>query len=49
MKNLKAVISVAPEKCVNCHRCIAVCPSKFCNDASGSKMLLLRKDQVVNN
>lgn len=36
MENLKAVISVDPEKCVNCHRCIAVCPSKFCNDASGS-------------
>ena len=36
MENLKAVIYVDPEKCVNCHRCIAVCPSKFCNDASGS-------------
>ncbi|MCR5061983.1 MAG: 4Fe-4S binding protein [Treponema sp.] len=36
MENLKAVIYVDPKKCVNCHRCIAVCPSKFCNDASGS-------------
>ena len=31
---LKQVISLDPEKCVNCHRCIAVCPSKFCNDGS---------------
>ena len=22
------------KKCVNCHRCIAVCPSKFCNNGS---------------
>ncbi|MCR5286225.1 MAG: 4Fe-4S binding protein [Treponema sp.] len=31
---LKQVISLDSEKCVNCHRCIAVCPSKFCNDGS---------------
>lgn len=36
MQGLKPVIFVDPEKCVNCHRCVAVCPSKFCNDASGS-------------
>ncbi len=35
MENLRPVISVDSEKCVNCHRCIAVCPSKFCNDGSG--------------
>ena len=35
MENLKPVISVIKEKCVNCHKCIAVCPSKFCNDGSG--------------
>lgn len=35
MENLKPVIFVDPEKCVNCHRCISVCPSKFCNDGSG--------------
>ena len=35
MENLRPVISVDAEKCVNCHRCIAVCPSKFCNDGSG--------------
>ena len=31
---ISKVISVDPEKCVNCHQCIAVCPSKFCNDGS---------------
>ena len=32
---LSSVISVDPENCVNCHRCIAVCPAKYCNDSSG--------------
>lgn len=32
---LKPVIFVDKDKCVNCHRCIAVCPSKMCNDGSG--------------
>lgn len=35
MENLRPVIYVDPEKCVNCHRCISVCPAKFCNDGSG--------------
>ena len=35
MPELKPVIFVDKDKCVNCHRCIAVCPSKMCNDASG--------------
>ena len=35
MENLKPVIFVDPEKCVNCHKCITACPAKFCNDASG--------------
>ena len=33
---LTSVIFVDKDKCVNCHRCIAVCPSKMCNDGSGS-------------
>lgn len=33
--HLSQVIGVEPEKCVNCHRCIAVCPVKFCNVAVG--------------
>lgn len=35
MNKLKPVIAVDKNKCVNCHRCVAVCPSKFCNDGSG--------------
>ena len=31
---LQPVIKVDPEKCVECHQCIQVCPVKFCNDAS---------------
>ncbi len=34
-KTLRPVVSIDKDKCVNCHRCIAVCPSKFCNDGSG--------------
>lgn len=29
------VLEVIKEKCVNCQKCIAVCPVKFCNDGSG--------------
>lgn len=35
MTELRPVIFVDKDKCVNCHRCIAVCPSKMCNDGSG--------------
>lgn len=34
--SLKPVIQVDADKCVNCHRCIAVCPSKLCNNGAGS-------------
>jgi uncharacterized Fe-S center protein len=33
---LSPVIRVIEEKCVNCHKCIAVCPVKACNDGSGN-------------
>lgn len=33
---LTKVIEVDREKCTNCHRCIAVCPVKYCNDGSGT-------------
>ncbi|MBN2651653.1 MAG: 4Fe-4S binding protein [Spirochaetales bacterium] len=36
----RAVIQVDPEKCVNCHQCIKVCPSKFCNDGAGDHIEL---------
>ncbi len=32
--NLRPVIQIDAEKCVTCHRCISVCPVKFCNNAS---------------
>lgn len=39
MKNtitLSHILDVNEEKCVNCHKCIAVCPIKYCNDGSGN-------------
>lgn len=33
--SLAKVIDVDKEKCQNCHACISICPSKFCNDGSG--------------
>ena len=33
--SLSKIIDVDAEKCQNCHACITVCPSKFCNDGSG--------------
>jgi len=33
--SLVKVIDVDASKCQNCHACISVCPSKFCNDGSG--------------
>lgn len=33
--SLAKVIDVNADKCQNCHACISVCPSKFCNDGSG--------------
>lgn len=35
MKELFQVVTVDPERCTNCHACIAACPVKFCNDGSG--------------
>lgn len=32
---LVKIIDVDSDKCQNCHACISVCPSKFCNDGSG--------------
>ncbi|MDR1251014.1 MAG: methyl-accepting chemotaxis protein [Treponema sp.] len=33
---LRPVIKVLEDKCVNCHRCIMVCPAKMCNNGSGN-------------
>ena len=38
--HLRAVINVDKDKCCNCHRCIAVCPVKLCNDGSGNFVTL---------
>lgn len=38
--HLRAVINVDKDKCCNCHRCIAVCPVKLCNDGSGDFVTL---------
>ena len=32
---IREIITVDPQKCTACHRCISVCPAKMCNDASG--------------
>ena len=32
---LAKVIEVDKDKCRNCHKCISVCPVKYCNDGSG--------------
>lgn len=40
MSNLTKVVDIIEENCMNCHRCIAVCPVKFCNNASGSSVSL---------
>jgi iron only hydrogenase large subunit-like protein len=47
MKNtLRDVIKVIEDKCVNCHRCISVCPVKFCNDGSGNTVIV-RSDLCI--
>ncbi|MFZ5951557.1 MAG: [Fe-Fe] hydrogenase large subunit C-terminal domain-containing protein [Candidatus Rifleibacteriota bacterium] len=38
LRSLPQVIEVIKENCVNCHACIAACPVKFCNDASGDSV-----------
>lgn len=33
---ISKVVKVDKDKCLNCHKCIAVCPVKYCNIGSGS-------------
>ncbi|MDR1410873.1 MAG: methyl-accepting chemotaxis protein [Spirochaetaceae bacterium] len=33
---LRPIIKVLEENCVNCHRCIMVCPVKMCNNGAGN-------------
>jgi iron only hydrogenase large subunit-like protein len=41
MYPLSPVISVDPQKCVNCHACITACPVKYCNDGSSNYMRII--------
>lgn len=38
--SLCKIIDVDAKKCQNCHACISVCPSKFCNDGSGDHVTI---------
>jgi len=41
-ENLTSVIDLDKEKCTNCHKCVSVCPAKYCNDS--------KKDNIfINN
>jgi iron only hydrogenase large subunit-like protein len=34
-------------KCVNCHRCISVCPVKYCLDASSGKTVIVNNQDCI--
>lgn len=40
---IRPVIQVDTEKCVNCHRCISVCPAKMCNDGSKNYVSIIHE------
>jgi len=40
------VVGIKEENCINCYRCIGVCPVKFCNDGSGD-FVQLNKDLCI--
>lgn len=40
MGELVKVVGLKEDNCINCHRCIGVCPVKFCNDGSGDHVKL---------
>lgn len=39
--SLTPVLEIDKSKCVGCHKCISVCPIKYCNDASGSSVTVI--------
>ncbi|MDR1082088.1 MAG: methyl-accepting chemotaxis protein [Deltaproteobacteria bacterium] len=47
MGHLSPVIRTIEEKCCNCQRCIAVCPVKFCNDASDGEHVKVVDDLCI--
>ena len=38
--SIKPVVEVIADKCCNCHRCISVCPVKFCNNGSSGTVTI---------
>jgi iron only hydrogenase large subunit-like protein len=42
-REIRPVIEVDEEKCVNCHKCISVCPVKYCIDGSGDKVKVVHE------
>nr|MBP3283352.1 4Fe-4S binding protein [Treponema sp.] len=38
VEKIKPVVFVDESKCCNCHRCISVCPVKYCNDGSSGNV-----------
>ncbi len=49
MNDLCTVMEVDPEKCANCHSCIAVCPVKMCNRAVPKKESIPAHIEVDQN
>jgi len=41
LRPLPKVVEVVKDNCVNCHACIAACPVKLCNDASGDTVEII--------
>ena len=44
--SLPVVIGIDDAKCTNCHKCISVCPVKFCNDGHGD-IVSLNHDMCI--
>jgi len=44
--SLPKIIGIDEAKCVNCHKCISVCPAKFCNDGSGD-VIHMNQDMCI--
>ncbi|MDR2349764.1 MAG: methyl-accepting chemotaxis protein [Deltaproteobacteria bacterium] len=47
MGHLSPVITTIEENCVNCQRCVSVCPVKYANDASNGKTIKVVHDRCI--